>query len=62
MLTVEIDGNDGTGKTFLINEIKRQLAFTGFKGDVKFTPKDFILQRIFIYINRPRPIPKNPAV
>lgn len=39
MLTVEIDGNDGTGKTFLINEIKRQLTFTGFKGNVKFNDR-----------------------
>ena len=42
MLTVEIDGNDGTGKTFLINEIKRQLAFTGFKGDVKFNDRGIL--------------------
>ena len=34
MLTVEIDGNDGTGKTFLINEIKRQLAFTELGGSI----------------------------
>lgn len=34
----------------------------GAKGDIKLTPKDFKLQRVEIYTNKPKEIPKNPAI
>lgn len=44
MLTVEIDGNDGTGKTFLINEIKKQLSSILDKNniDIKFNDRGLL--------------------
>lgn len=42
MLIVEIDGNDGTGKTFLIDTIKRQLKLHGFDGDIKFNDRGIL--------------------